>query len=131
MEPFATIEQYRSRYRDDETPDEVLYECLTDATDVIAAELDEHDISYDDPTESFTGRLMRVCRTVAHRALGVAGGSSESDIPFGATQVSEMAQQFQASVSFGNPYGDVFLTEAERRRLGIGAARACVVSPYA
>lgn len=130
MEPFATVEDYRLRYPGDETPDDVLTECLMDATDVISAELDEHDIDYADPSESFTERLMRVCRQVAHRALGGSGGSDDSDIPFGATQMSQMAQQFQATVSFGNPYGDVFLTESERKRLGIGAARACVLSPY-
>lgn len=128
MMPFASVADYVERYGSVED-EGVLLQCLLDATDVICGELDEHDIEYDDPSESFSMRLMRVCRQIAHRALG-SGGGGDSDIPFGATQISEMAQSFQASVSFGNPYGDVFLTEGERRRLGIGAPKGCVLSPY-
>ena len=128
MEPFATVAEYRARYPDDETPDGTLYEALLEATDVICAAMDEGGVDYSDPTESFTYRLRRVCRTVAHRALG--SGSAGADIPFGATQLSETATQFNASVRLANPYGDMFLTQAERDALGIGQMRGCVLSPY-
>lgn len=127
MEPFASEDDYINRYG--EVDDlAVLYETLMDATDLICAEMDEGGVDYTDPTESFTHRLMRVCRNVAHRALG---SGDEGDIPFGARQFSETASSFTASVSLANPYGDLFLTEAERRSLGIGAQRAQVLSPYA
>lgn len=127
MEPFASVEDYRRAYPDDETPDEVLGERLLEATDVMCAAMDASEISYTDPTESFTYRLMRVCRTVTRRALGGGGGS---DVPFGATQLSETAASFTASMQFANPTGDMYLTAQERESLGIGAARACVLSPY-
>lgn len=129
MEPFCTVAQYRSRYPADETPDAVLLEVLAEATDVMSAAMDEGGVEYTDPTESFTFRLMRVCRTVAHRAIG-DGSSSDADVPFGATQLSETSAQFSASVHLANPYGDLFLTQAERESLGIGAPRAAVLSPY-
>jgi hypothetical protein len=129
MVPFATVAEYRARYPDDTTDDGVLLECLCEATDLIMGELDGHDIDYSEPTESFTYRLARICRTVAHRAIGSAGGD-DSDVPFGATEMSETADTFSAGWKFANPYGDLFLTQAEKRSLGIGRARACVLSPY-
>jgi len=121
MEPFCTVVEYRSRYPDDTTPDAVLGEALLEATDIICAAMDEGGVEYTDPSDSFTYRLMRVCRSVTHRAIGSGAG---------ATQLSETAAQFNASVQLANPYGDMFLTQAERESLGIGAAKACVVSPY-
>jgi hypothetical protein len=128
VEPFATVADYRRAYPDDAIDDGTLLERLLEATDVMCAEMDGSDISYTDPSESFTFRLMRVCRTVAHRAIASTDGS---DVPFGATQLSETATQFSASMQFANPTGDMYLTESERRALGIGAGRACVLSPYA
>ena len=130
MEPFATVAEYRARYPSDETPDEVLYEALLEATDVISAAMDEGGVDYSDPTESFTFRLKRICRAVVRRALGDGGSSDGADVPFGATQLSETSAQFNASVQFANPYGDMFLTQAERDALGIGGGRACVMSAY-
>lgn len=127
MEPFASVAEYRARYPDDATDDGVLLEVLLEATDLISAELDEHVIDYTDPSESFSFRLRRICREVAHRAIGSA---NDADVPFGATELSQGADTFSASVKLANPYGDLFLTEQERRALGIGAQRACVISPY-
>lgn len=127
MDAFATVEEYRARYPDDDTDDGVLESVLLEATDLISAEMDEHDIDYSDPSESFTYRLMRICRTVAHRAIG---STSNPDVPFGAMEFSETNDFVNAATKFANPYGDLFLTEQERRSLGIGAARACVLSPY-
>lgn len=129
MDPFASVAEYRARYPSDETPGDVLFEALLEATDVISAAMDEGGVDYSDPTESFTFRLKRICRTVVHRAIGSSGGG-DADVPFGATQLSETSAQFNASVQFANPYGDMFLTQAEKDALGIGGGMACVISPY-
>ena len=131
MEPFASVAEYRARYPSDETEDSVLLEALLEATDVISAAMDEGGVDYTDPTESFTFRLKRICRTVVHRAIGSGtSGPDDIDVPFGATQLSETSAQFNASVQFANPYGDMFLTQAEKDALGIGVGRICVMSPY-
>ena len=130
MSPFCNVEGYRELYPDDETPDAVLHERLLEATDLISAAMDEGGVDYSDPTESFTYRLKRICRAIVHRAIGESGASDDVDVPFGATELSETSAQFNASVRFANPYGDMFLTQAEREALGIGAGQACVVSPY-
>ena len=129
MEPFCTVAQYRLRYPADETPDEVLNEVLLDATDVMCAQMDESDVAYTDTSESFTRRLMRICREVVHRSIG-EGTSDDMDVPFGATELSQAADTFNASVKLGNPYGDLFLTQAEKDALGIGAAHACVIGMF-
>lgn len=128
MVPFCSVEDYQVRYGavDDTT---ALQACLEDATDVICAELESSDIDYTDPSESFTARLRRVCRSVARRAFGADAGGC--DVPFGATQMSETNDFATASYQLANPYGDLFLTQAEKDSLGIGAMRAAVISPYA
>ena len=128
MDAFCSVEEYRARYPDDETPDSVLAEALLEATDVISAAMDEGGVDYSDPSESFTYRLRRICRTVVRRSLG--DGSNEADVPFGATVLKEGAAQFNSSVQFANPYGDMFLTQAEKDSLGIGGGQACVMSAY-
>ena len=129
IKPFASVSDYRARYPNDSAENSVIEAVLLEATDVICAAMDDGGIDYRDSSESLTYRLMRICRTVAHRALG-SNESDDSDVPFGATQLSETSAQFSSSVSFGNPYGDVFLTQAEKESLGIGVAKACVLSPY-
>lgn len=130
MDAFCSVEDYRARYPDDETPGYVLLEALLEATDLISAAMDEGGVDYSDPTESFTFRLKRICRTVVHRAIGSGVGGGDADVPFGATQLSETSAQFNASVEFANPYGDMFLTQAEKDALGIGGGQACVMSAY-
>lgn len=129
MEPFASVTDYISRYPADaaDFDQDSLLQCLMDATDVICAELDASNVDYQDPSESFTARLRRVCRTMAHRAIA---SSITPEIPFGATQFSQTAGSYTHSSTLANPYGDLFLTKQERRSLGIGAARAVVISPY-
>lgn len=130
MEPFASVADYRARYPNDETPEDVLYEALLEATDVISGAMDDGGVDYTDPTESFTFRLKRICRAMVRRALGDGGSNDDVDVPFGATQLSETSAQFNASVQFANPYGDMFLTQAEKDALGIGGGMACVMSAY-
>ena len=124
---FATVADYRLVYDSDET-DERVGAFLARASRLVASELRSSGIDYSDPDEDFAGTLMDVTVSVAHRALGDGGGGA--DIPFGASQFSETNDFASASVQFANPYGDLFLIEAERRALGIGAGDACVLSPY-
>lgn len=130
MTPFADEAAYLARWPDPdgELDMEALRECLLDATDLIASELRAAGIDYDAADEDFRATMARVCRTVAHRAMG--GGSTSSDIPFGATQLSETADAFSATVHLSNPFGEVYLTEGERRSLGVGGVQAAVLCPY-
>lgn len=133
MQPFATVEDYEVLYGEVDDSD-VLLAYLTDATDVMMAELDASGIDYANPTEDYAYRLMRVCRTMTHRAIGDAADDGAMDgppvIPFGATQFSQTAGPYTRSATMGNPYGDLFMTAEEKYALGIGVPKAAVMSPY-
>lgn len=114
METFASIKDYEDRYGD--VSDTItLSEVLQDATRLIQASLKASGI---DPSEADAGSLMQVCRTMAYRSMG-----DEPGTPFGATQFTQAAGEFTESYSFRNPYGEVYLTKAEKKLLGIGRAR--------
>lgn len=123
MEPFATAEQYEARYGDVDDAD-VLAEILMDATREIAAALEQAGIDYSEPTEEFAARLMQVCRSMANRAVG-----DDTDVPLGATQYSQGAGEYTQSFSISNPFGDLFISKAERKLLGLGRARASFCVP--
>lgn len=125
MAPFASVEEYEARYGDADDP-AALAEVLMDATREIRAELDRAGIPWADPDEELAERLMQACRSMAYRAMG----SGAPDVPFGARQYSEGADGYTQSVTLANPYGEVYLSKAERRLLGIDAAKAGFASPY-
>lgn len=124
MEPFATVEDYTVRYGsvDDE---DILLEILKDATREIMSELDSAGISYADPSEKWADTLMQACRSMANRAVS----QDDSEVPIGATQLSQGVGEFQHSFSFRNPYGEVYISQAERKLLGLKRGKAAFVYP--
>lgn len=122
MTPFATVAQYDARFPGRAVSDEVLTECLTDASYVIADALDREGIDWEDPSEDLEYRMMSVCRSMANRIV-----PSNSDIPIGATQMSMTAGPYQQSYSISSTYGTPKLLSSEYGMLGIPKARiACV-----
>ena len=120
MKPFASVGQYAARYGD--VQDEVaLAECLLDATREICAELEADGIVWDESDEDYCERLSQVCRQVAHRAMSAS--QTDERIPIGATQYMQVAGPYTEQFMLKNPYGQVYLEQAERRLLGIGKPR--------
>lgn len=127
MEPFASVEQYEARYGT--VPDaSALRACLEDATALIASALEARGIAWADPSEAMAGRLMRVCRQVAHRAMDAAPAGTDF-APYGVTQASQSAGGYSLSYSFGNPYGEAFLTASEKRMLGLAGSYVYSIEP--
>lgn len=60
-----------------------------------------------------------VCDMVAYMQRSAA-----SDVPFGATQVSQTAGPYTQSASYKTPAGSLSFTRVHRRRLGLPASRA-------
>nr|DAX99242.1 MAG TPA: hypothetical protein [Caudoviricetes sp.] len=50
--------------------------------------------------------------------------SAASDVPFGATQVSQTAGPYTQSASYKTPTGSLSFTRVHRRRLGLPTSRA-------
>ena len=129
MTTFATTVQYRAKYETSLT-DAQLSEWLEDASSMMRAEMDASAVAYGNPSEAFAATLARVCRDAAHRAIG-DDGEDDLSIPYGATQVNMSGGSYSRGFSFGSGgYSDLFLTGSEKLALGIGAPKACVLSPY-
>ena len=127
MQAFATAAEYRDKYSTD-MDDGKLSEWLADASDIMMAEMDSAGVDYSNPDAKLTSRLLRVCRDMVHRAIG-DGTDSAASIPFGATQASMAAGGYSESFTIGNPYGDLYLKDRERKSLGIKAIGFAVAVP--
>ena len=127
MTAFATTAQYRAKY-DTDMDDNALAVWLADASDIMAAEMDKAGVDYSHASETFTARLVRVCRDMVRRAIG-DGSASAMSIPYGSTQASMSAGGYSESFTIGNPYGDLYMKAAERRALGIGSGGFAVAIP--
>lgn len=125
---FATLEQYRAVYDSSET-DARVDAFLCKASRRMAAAMDAGGVSYEEPSEEFSDALADVCCDVAHRALG-EGGTYGNPLPFGATEYSQGADGHTESYTLSNPYGDLFLTKAEREMLGLDAQAVGSLAPF-
>lgn len=115
MVPYATIEDYQRRYGP-VLPDQCdrLDVLLTDATAYISALLTQSEAE-DEPSEEYLHNLMTVTCAVVHRMMIV------TDDRIGVTQFSQTAGSYTESGTMANPNGDMYLTAAEKRLLGISA----------
>lgn len=118
MDPFATVEDYDARFPGRAASDEMLVECLMDASLAIADALDKRGIDYSEPSGVFGERLMRTCRSVANRIM-----PSGSDIPVGVTQMSTTAGPYQQTFSMPTAYTLPKLLPSELSMLGLGGSR--------
>lgn len=124
---FATVDDYRAKYTTD-MDDARLEAWLEDATGMMSDEMDKAHVDYYEPTDSMAARLMRICRDCVHRAIG-DGSDASMGIPMGATQASMAAGGYSESFTMGNPYGDLFLREPERKALGISRGGVGIAVP--
>lgn len=116
---YATVEQYEARYGEVSDAD-MLRECLEDCTATINAELARRHVDYADPSEEFASRLMRACRSMAHRVMPREG---DADMPVGATQMSRTAGPYSEQYTLSTTYDTPKVTDDERLLLGIAGAR--------
>ena len=66
--------------------------------------------------------LRAICCAVVRRAMSV-----DVDLPDGVSSFNETAGQFSHQMSFANPTGDLYLTRAEKARMGVGVATAASI----
>ena len=87
---------------------------LEDATALIDAELDAAGKAVtEDPGAPYLARLRAVCCRVSLRAMG---GAMD-----GVSGYSLTADVFKESWEYSNPSGDLYLSETDRRELGIAS----------
>lgn len=114
MEPFCSVAQYEAEYGA-VADEEKLLERLGDASALMRVKLSKAHIDYEDPSEDFADRLMRVCRSMTNRIMP----SDDSSIPVGATQVSQTAGPFSQQYTISPGYSSPKMLESECDMLGI------------
>lgn len=113
LQPLATVDDYTARYGAVDTGTAArLPDMLLDATALIMAEVPAYAAGTDPVLDR---NAQAVCCSIVHRAL-VSGISYE-----GISQASQTAGSYNASVTFANPDGALYLSGADRARLGIDA----------
>lgn len=121
---FATQEDYEVRYGD--VADTARLDALLeDASTMMLASYEGY---YGTPYEAgvhdvFDRSACSVCCAVAHRSLSVPAGFE------GANQYSQTAGSYNASITFSNPTGDIYLSKTELKRLGLYGQRIGAVMP--
>lgn len=118
METFATVEDYEARYGEAEDESRVSA-LLQDATNVIASQ--PGFVMRED--ETWLGVLETVACAMVHRSM-------RSGAYAGLSSLSQGAGGYSASVSVYNPGGDLFLTDNERRALGLEGGRVGMSDPW-
>lgn len=124
MEAFATVDQYEARFGsvDDKN---LLAECLDDASATIRSTLAEHGMTWEDPSEDFADRLMRVCRSIANRLMPQGSGQAMQ----GVTQMGMTAGSYSEQITFQSSYGTAKPLPSELAMLGIGGSAGRVLVP--
>lgn len=112
MTAFATADDLEKRWHAlTATEKQKATTLLDDASDLIRT-------TCPDWQQARPSTLRRVCCAVAKRAM-LAG-----DDTAGVSQHTETAGAFSESFSYSNPAGDLYLTSAEKKSLGVGCQRA-------
>ena len=113
--PFATVDDLAARWRvltdSEKRQAETL---LDDASDLIRAECPRY-------ADASLLTLKRIACAIAKRSM-LAGADAA-----GISQSSQTAGPFTESLTYANPAGDLYLTNAEKRSLGCKRQRAFTI----
>lgn len=121
MTPFATVEDYADRYGPVPEADEGrVATLLADASNLVASQPGFEEREGD---ETFSGVLESVTCAMVYRSM-------RSGAYAGLSSVSQGAGGYTASVGVYNPGGDLFLTDNERRALGLEGGRVGMSDPW-
>ena len=112
---FATVEDYEARYG---TPgdEKRLQVLLSDASGVMLSAFEEVYGTYEEGAcEAFDRNAGAVCCLLVNRVLSAPAAMA------GATQYSQGAGGYTASVTFGSALGEMYLGKSVREMLGLDA----------
>lgn len=119
----VTLEEYAARYGTPPDPERVSA-LLSDACDMLLTAYDGRFGCYVEGTHpAFDRGYKAVACAVVSRAVSVP------DCFAGATQYSQTAGSYNASVTFANPTSDLWLGKSDLRRLGLAGTRIGSIAP--
>lgn len=123
---FATLEDYEKRYGEVAPADKERTETiLQDASDMLLATYEEnYGVPYEEGAHPvFDKSACAVACAVAHRSLSVPAGFE------GTSQFSRTAGSYNASITFSNPTGDLYLSKTDLKRLGLSGQMIGAIMP--
>lgn len=121
MTPFATVTDYEARYGPVPEDDrDRVSKLLADASNLVAS---QPGFETREGDETLAGVLESVTCAMVYRSMR-AGAYA------GLSSVSQGAGGYTASVGVYNPGGDLFLTDNERRALGLEGGRVGMSDPW-
>lgn len=121
--PTVTVEDYARRYGTPSDPDRV-GALLADAADMLLTAYERRWGAYAQSAHpAFDRGFAAVACSVVSRAANVPDGFQ------GATQYSQTAGSYNASVTFANPTADLWLGRSDLRRLGLAGLRIGSIAP--
>lgn len=123
MAAFATVEDYAGRYGEpaDATRTGLL---LGDASDLMLAAYEDRLGQYEEGAcPAFDRAASAVCCLLVNRVLAAPAAMA------GATQYSQGAGGYTASVTYGSALGEMYLGKSDLKRLGLAGQCLCSLSP--
>lgn len=119
----VTLEEYAARYGTPPDPERV-FALLSDACDMLLTAYEGRFGCYvEGAHQAFDRGYKAVACSVVSRAVSVP------DCFAGATQYSQTAGSYNASVTFANPTADLWLGKSDLRRLGLAGTRIGSIAP--
>lgn len=119
----VTLEEYAARYGTPPDPERVSA-LLSDACDMLLTAYEGRWGGYVEGAHpAFDRGYKAVACSVVSRAVSVP------DCFAGATQYSQTAGSYNASVTFANPTADLWLGKSDLRRLGLAGTRIGTIAP--
>lgn len=107
---FATVADLEQRWRALSADEYIRAEALLDDASIMLAQA----VQVDETDETQSAALRAVACSMVRRSM--ASGDSGF---FGASQGTVSADIYSQTVTFANPSGDLYITSAEKRMLGI------------
>ena len=121
--PTVTVEDYAKRYGEPADPCRV-DALLSDASDMLITAYEGRWGAYEEGAHAaFDRSFAAVACSIVSRAVNVPDGFA------GATQYSQTAGSYNASVTFANPTADLWLGKSDLRRLGLTGMQIFSIAP--
>ena len=111
---YATYDEVVERYPSAQDYGRARIEALlSDASAIITSEFRAAGVEFSETDEVLVANARAVCCAMVMRAAPAYGDGAEQ-----VKSAMTMAGPFSTNVTFANPTGDLYLTAAERKRLG-------------
>lgn len=123
MTAFATVDDYTQRYGEPADSDRISV-LLEDASALMLSAFEDVYGDYAEGTcSAFDRSAKAVCCLLVNRVV-----ATNADM-IGATQYSQSASIYSASITYGSALGEMYLGKSDLKRLGLSGATRRILKP--